>query len=584
MWRTRQPWEIDGAARDAGAVWQALSALNLASAAAPGPEGHHRLRDLFLEVVRRLRPRVACDIGANDGSAALAMRQASPGTAVHAFEANPEIHALHAERLAGAGVAWHGLALGREDGETTIYVPRTLSRAYVEGRIVEARITEPLDTGKSSLRRRNEDATYAEFRVPVRRLDRFFAAELRRRETDFALWIDVEGAADQVIDGATKVLARACCLLVEVEGHAFWSGQPKADSIVLMLMRRGFVPIARDREYGDAQFNVLFVAARSLPALGADLFDARSALRACLVPPAAPAIARPAPPASLAGEMQARIPVLIPCFDTVTYVRRMVDQLRGRGFRDIVLVDNASDYAPMRDYLEAAESAGVRVIRLPENRGPHHLVMEPRSLELLPELFCLTDPDLELNPAMPQDFLVDLVGLSRRHGIGKVGLALRIDDREAMTERPLRVGGKEWKIWEWEAQFWEHPVEVLPGGDQVFRAAVDTTFALYNRAFFKPETFFESLRVAGRFTARHLPWYRDHGLPDEELQHYRSRSRFSYMAAEGREEPHSPLLSGVSLTAFGAKAQAAQEASRPATPSPSAPPEAPPDTATGAGT
>jgi hypothetical protein len=36
------------------------------------------------------------------------------------------------------------------------------------------------------------------------------------------------------------------------------------------------------------------------------------------------------------------------------------------------------------------------------------------------------------------------------------------------------------------------------------------------------------VRVAGRYTCRHLPWYTDVGLPIEEEQFYRSRTQYSF--------------------------------------------------------
>jgi alpha-acetolactate decarboxylase len=62
----------------------------------------------------------------------------------------------------------------------------------------------------------------------------------------------------------------------------------------------------------------------------------------------------------------------------------------------------------------------------------------------------------------------------------------------------------------------------------VYNAAIDTTFALYNKHYFDPSNFYCAVRVAGRFTYRHLPWYRDSLPPAEELTVYRQTQKYSY--------------------------------------------------------
>lgn len=95
-----------------------------------------------------------CDVGANNGAASLAVRMAAPDCEVHAYEANPEIHARHAETLTQHGVIYRNVAISHRSGRATSYAPRTLSRAYVDGLVVPASIVEGPDTGKTSLHRR----------------------------------------------------------------------------------------------------------------------------------------------------------------------------------------------------------------------------------------------------------------------------------------------------------------------------------------------------------------------------------------------------------------------------------------------
>lgn len=505
---------------------------------AAGADGNRRLQEAFLELISALQPGLFLDVGANDGSAAVAVRRVAPGCVVHAFEANPRIHAKHQRRLEEQGIQSWNLAIDSQDGRTKVYAPRTLSRAYVGGEVVPASIVEGEDTGKTSLLRRNEDATYDEFEVATATLDRFVAAHVPdwQRRTAF-LWVDVEGAAERVLAGARRVLGRTQAIFLETEGFDFWLDQSDRGAVVARLLRVGFLPVARDREYDDKQFNILFVHQDCIQSVLPRLFDGRSPLRlgaerdavgACHGPARPAATASPARPyLSAAAALCSTIPILIPSFNAVSYVRGMVEQLRQRGFRHLVVVDNASSYPPMLEYL-AAPGPDVTVVLQAENKGPHNLFLDPVTYVALPEFFCITDPDLALNPAMPEDFVAHLTAATESFSVGKAGLAIDIADRPAMRQEDFRIGDRSWKIWEWENQFWQEQVGLLSSGDPVFRAAVDTTFAIYNKRFFKKEDPLNSVRIAGRYTCRHLPWYRDVGLPAEEEDFYRRHARDSY--------------------------------------------------------
>lgn len=525
--------------------------INLQSSAESGAGGNARLREAFLHLFPVLQPTVFCDIGAHDGSMSLAVREHAPQCEVHAFEANPRIHARHAPALVARGVHWHNLAVSDHGGSVSLFAPRTLSRAYVDGRIVDAHIVEGEDTGKTSLLRRNEAATYDTHEVAATTLDEFFRDRARAvLERKFFLWIDVEGAADKVLAGAASVLEETLAIFVEVENEEFWTNQKRCDEITSLLYSRNFLPVARDREYDDKQFNMLFVNARVAFALQRHFFDAASPLRAVLAPraqplpmtfepaagpsagtPAAPARLLPDAPrrrlATVGGWLQTEIPVLVPTFNNPTYAANMLQQLRRLGFKSIVVVDNASTTEAMHRWLDIAESVAT-VIRSPANNGPRHTLLTPTELALLPQRFCLTDPDLQLNAALPENFLAELAVLIDKYRVGKAGFALDISDPATMRDQAFRIGDRDWKIWQWEAQFWTSKLEDLGGIDPVYDAPIDTTFALYDKAHFRPDDYLKAVRVAGRFTARHLPWYRKSEVPEDEASLYRSTQKFSY--------------------------------------------------------
>jgi hypothetical protein len=211
------------------------------------------------------------------------------------------------------------------------------------------------------------------------------------------------------------------------------------------------------------------------------------------------------------------IPVYVISFNQPTYLRNMIGQLHGLGVppEEIHVVDNASTSPPLRDYLGELESQGHQVHRMARNLGPY-VVFHPESGLHLPSRFAVTDPDLQFDARMPSNFRADLAEIARRCGTWKAGCALTLRDADLFLPGPYFKGRS---IREWESAFWNHAVPDVTadlGGEPVYRAPIDTTFAVYlwdlrpedfrpNDLF--PDGFFEAVRVAGRYECRHLPWY-----------------------------------------------------------------------------
>lgn len=230
-----------------------------------------------------------------------------------------------------------------------------------------------------------------------------------------------------------------------------------------------------------------------------------------------------------AGEM----PVLIPAFNNPTYVGGMVGQLlRFPGLRPVVL-DNGSTFPPAlalyrRWAAEGLAPGRVLVVLLGQNLGPRAVWQDAGFLRSLPRHFCLTDPDLALNPQLPADFATQLARVAAAFRCGKVGFALSLADRHRMVQTAFRHADGWKRIWESEAPHWQARL-TLPGfAEPLYRAEIDTIFALYDQAHFDPARPFRGIRVGGRFTARHLPWYRETGLPPEEEAFYRQATEYSY--------------------------------------------------------
>ncbi len=174
--------------------------------------------------------------------------------------------------------------------------------------------------------------------------------------------------------------------------------------------------------------------------------------------------------------------------DLLTWPRAMAEKLCETA--EVIIVDNASTYPPLLDWYAACP---FEVIRLTDNVGHRAPWLTGIIDRRASDWYVVTDPDLDLS-LLPDDWFSRLQELSLRYSwASKVGLGLRIDDLP--DDSPV----KEDRV-DWESRFWIDPLE--PG---VYRAGVDTTFALYHRD--RAPFTWDDVRTDAPYLARHLPWY-----------------------------------------------------------------------------
>ncbi len=205
------------------------------------------LDDLFFELVTIAQPDLFIEAGAFEASTSLHVAETIPGCDVIAFEANPENHRhfTAAEDYERRGVTYLNLALTDTPGPITFYVESKEGSAVV---------------GYSSTLARTQDVEGPAKPITVEGVridDRTPEAER------VAMWVDVEGATDKVLAGATKRLGACEVLKVEVEEAEFWEGQALSIDILSQLLAAGMMPVARDIETAS-QYNVLFASPRLL--------------------------------------------------------------------------------------------------------------------------------------------------------------------------------------------------------------------------------------------------------------------------------------------------------------------------------
>lgn len=199
------------------------------------------------------------------------------------------------------------------------------------------------------------------------------------------------------------------------------------------------------------------------------------------------------------------IPIIINSFNRVTSLKKMVEDLRERGYYNFHILDNNSTYPPLITWYST--QAHLLNIHYMGNNYMQNALFDYKSGEFLQSFkgkwpwIVYSDPDLEFNEKMPDDVVEQLIAIAEKYNYHKAGLALRIDDL------PLSQWGEANKLW--EEKYWMYPIE-----KDIYKAQIDTTFCVI-----KPSNglIFDAVRVAGDFTCRHLPWYVDfENLDDEE--------------------------------------------------------------------
>ena len=222
--------------------------------------------------------------------------------------------------------------------------------------------------------------------------------------------------------------------------------------------------------------------------------------------------------------------MFILCRDRVEALEALVEWLERTGFERIHLLDNDSAYEPLLEYYRRIPHD---VVKLGRNVGKNALWVDRRFKRLVDRRrFVYSDPDVVPVAECPHDVIARFSELLDRYGdVAKVGFGLRVDDL------PDKYRFRR-EVLEWESQFWDVRNEVEPG---VFRAAIDTTFALY-RSWSSTAPPIDALRTGWPYVARHTTWYVDSTSPSAEDRFYAER------VAQGTpESPGTSSWSGTEL-------------------------------------
>jgi hypothetical protein len=217
------------------------------------------------------------------------------------------------------------------------------------------------------------------------------------------------------------------------------------------------------------------------------------------------------------GEPDTEIPIIIVCYNNYKYVKNTIDQLIGVNpdyKKSIIIMNNSSDDNETIEYLN---SLNIRIKTLP-NKGPWVTPIDNADFyNELPDKFIISDPDLEFHPNLPKDFVSRMAELSDKYKTSKIGFSINMADSEKMYP-----GEYICSVIEWESKFWQN--RIADETYELYSADIDTTFSLINKKYWLNS----SIRIAGNFTCRHLPFYINNGIMSlQEEYDYYLRSKYS---------------------------------------------------------
>lgn len=210
------------------------------------------------------------------------------------------------------------------------------------------------------------------------------------------------------------------------------------------------------------------------------------------------------------------IPIIINNFNRKTTLLQLIDSLEKRGYTNIYIIDNASSYPPLLEYYKTSP---YEVIHLGGNLGFKALWKSKYTRErFCSDYYIYTDSDVRLDGGCPDDIIERMFSLlSKDYPYAfKIGPSIRIDNI------PDCYAPKN-EVIAWESKYYESM-----GADSLYRAPIDTTFALYRpRIGLSRRPSLETYRMASPYQIEHLPWYSDSENLAEEEQYYISQCRNS---------------------------------------------------------
>jgi FkbM family methyltransferase len=197
---------------------------------------------LYRKLLSVIKPEIVFDIGSCDGSESIKSAKILPDSAVVAFEANPNNYRQIATNsdVKKYNISVYNLAIQHSDDEVSFNI--------IDSDAVKNR-------GSSSLLNKPGFPS-RQVKVKGSRLDSFVNKHFSKSKS-LALWIDVEGAGYQVLQGIDSICDQIMFFQIEVEENQVWEGQRTKSDIIEFANSLNFREIARGS--GGNQYDIVFI-------------------------------------------------------------------------------------------------------------------------------------------------------------------------------------------------------------------------------------------------------------------------------------------------------------------------------------
>ncbi len=198
-------------------------------------------KTFFAGLVKSNKADCILDIGSRDGDQSLFFRELAPHARVAAFEASPaNYEMIVARRLDQRGIEVYPYAATNSNGIATFFVADPASDPHAYG-------SNSLLAGGYALKEKIE--------VQARRLDDFILEHYPDVQR-IALWIDVESAEYEVLEGISKIKDRVVVIHTETAIEPVRDNQKTVSDVTALLKSLGFVFSASNLRFniGDVVF------------------------------------------------------------------------------------------------------------------------------------------------------------------------------------------------------------------------------------------------------------------------------------------------------------------------------------------
>lgn len=236
---------------------QVKSTLGLLSRPSPAKPPVDEFGELFIKLAVGLQIDSAVEVGAHAAEFSIEISRRLPGIKAIALEANPFVFERFRNRVPSA-VEYLNMAASRDETPTELHIVKSIQNASGRQQNVDR-----ANTISGLMVRAAQNAQYETVKVNSTTLDALFGRNALRRA---ALWIDVEGANEAVLGGATAALANTACLMIEVEDHSYWEDQWLSNDVDRFLATAGFSLLAKER-VDRPQYNAIYARADLTPEL-----------------------------------------------------------------------------------------------------------------------------------------------------------------------------------------------------------------------------------------------------------------------------------------------------------------------------